>query len=141
MDQFSSLKLNGLTNLLKANNATFASLIIQFQNSPNTTRNFTILNTNITAQRSVISAVINTVSGGFHSIVNDQFCDSSCGKCLEGDCYDVFSGYSSPDLKVYISWGGSDSKNNNYLSQSQRLSRFNLYSVSSLYDSVKNAYS
>jgi hypothetical protein len=132
--------LNGLSALLKNNQATTATLTIQFQNEGNGTTFPVILNnTNTTKlQRSVVSAVINTVSGGLTSIANDKFCDSNCGNCYNGDCYDNFNNYGSPDLKVYISWAGSDSKNDQFLSQSQRLSRFNLYSVSSLYSSVKN---
>jgi hypothetical protein len=142
IDQFTSLRLNGLSTLLQNNSATSAKLTFQFQNQVNGT-DFPIItnNTNTSQlQRSVISAVINTVSGGYDSIANDKFCDSSCGNCYNGECYDTFSNYSSPDLKVYVSWAGSDSKNNQYLSQSQRLSRFSLYSVSSLYSSVRNMY-
>ena len=118
IDQFTSLQLNGLSALLMASKATNATLTIQFQNEASGT-DFPILlnNTNSSMlQRSVISAVVNTVNGGFSSIADDNFCDSSCGACYNGDCFDNFNNYSSPDLKVYVSWAGSDSNNNQYLS-------------------------
>lgn len=140
IDQFTSLQLKGLSALLKTSQATKANLTMQFQNEATGTEFPILLNNTNTSmlQRSVISAVINTVNGGFSSIVNDNFCDSNCGTCYSGDCFDNFNNYGSPDIKVYVSWAGSDSKNDQYLSQSQRLSRFNLYSVSSLYSSVKD---
>ena len=93
VDQFSSLKLNGLSILLKNNSAASATLTFQFQNQANgTTFPIIINNTNTSQlQRSVISAVINTVSGGYDSIANDKFCDSSCGNCYNGECYDTFN--------------------------------------------------
>lgn len=138
IDQFSSLKLTGLASLLNNASAVSATVTVQFQNQDSGLTT-TLLNKGQNIQRTILSVVVNTVGGGFDSIKGDSFCDSSCGSCYEGDCYDNYSA-SWNDLVVYVSWAGSDSKNDQYLSQSQRLSRFSLYSVSSVYSSVKSLY-
>lgn len=79
VDQFSSLKLAGLTTALRTNTAINATLQVQFQNQNDKNSIYTILDTKNNRKRSFMSIVINTDTGTFTSIDEDNFCDSSCG--------------------------------------------------------------
>jgi hypothetical protein len=116
IDQFTSLKLSKISSILTNASAVNAIVTVQFQNQA-AGQPFLLLNKTNNIQRSILSIVVNTVTGTFDSISGDNFCDSGCGNCYNGECFDNVSANGS-DLMVYISWGGSDSKSNQYLSQS-----------------------
>jgi len=134
---FSSLKLNKISAEFKSLQATKATLTLLFQGK-SVGKSFDLLSKTKNYQRSVLSVVINTLDGVYDSFFSDNFCSEDCSNCISGECFEKFtSSYSSPDLKIFLAWGGSDIDGKQYLSQSQRLSRFNLYSVSSVYSNVK----
>ena len=72
-----------------------------------------------------------------NGIVGDNFCDGSC-ICHNDECFESSgSGYGTTDCTFYISWAGDDVNGKSLLSSSMRLSRFSLYSVSSVYSAIK----
>ena len=126
--------MSGLASQLTS--AIYADVTVFFQNSATNTT-FVLVDTSNSVQRHFISIVINLSQGSLASIVGDNFCDSDC-VCYQSECFESSAGgYGSVDGVLYISWGGDDANGKSLLSSSRRLSRFNMYSVTGVYSSVK----
>ena len=83
--------------------------------------------------------VINVGDGVASSIAGDNFCDSSCS-CWNSECYETYSGtggLGTTDIVLYTSWAGSDESGTILKSSTMRLSRYSLYSVSSVSNQMK----
>jgi hypothetical protein len=64
--------------------------------------------------------------------VGDNFCDDNC-VCSNNECFEAYgTGYGSSDGIFYISWAGHDLSGTMLKSSTMRLSRYSLYSVSSV---------
>ena len=117
-------------------NVSYADVTIFFQNSQvNTT--FVLVDTTNSIQRHFVSIVINLSQGNLASIVGDNFCDHDC-VCYQNECFESsVGGYGTVDGVLYVSWGGDDVNGKSLLSSARRLSRFNMYSVTGVYSSIK----
>lgn len=101
---------------------------ISFQNLWNSTGQY---------YRAVFSVVANIDSGVCTGLTADNencdWCSYDGFTCVDGSCYRSGSVYNGPDPKFYLTWIGTDSNKDHFLSQAKRLSRFNQYSVGSVY--------
>ena len=95
----------------------------------------------------VFSVVITLKSGKVDKIEWDNFCDICDKKCIkwkdEEVCAESFckSGKESDcDPRIYITWIGTDSNDENLLSAGYRISQFRKYSVYSMYSQTKSKF-
>lgn len=141
LDDFTQLTMKGLASAFSTlGNVNYAVATVYFQNS-GAGKQFVLIDTATSRQRHFASVVINLSGGALAStgIVGDNFCDGSCF-CYSEECYETSpTGYGSTDGVFYISWAGDDSNGKSLLSSAMRLSRFSLYSVSSVYSSVRSS--
>lgn len=142
VDRYSRLKLSKISSLLNVAAVDSAVIQVQFQNVAGDGTAFTLYSKANKIKRNFLSIVLYTEEGVYQSVEGDNKPDETCTSSYNDECYDsTSSGFGTTDVGVYVSWKGTDFKGKQYLSQAMRLSRFNLYSVTSAYNTVRNTIS